>query len=478
MLLLEAGPDYAGQTLPSDLTDGTRNSYHKHDWGLRHRPTPQQFRFPLPRGRVVGGSSAVNTCIALRGLPRDYDEWSALGLREWGWQSCLPAFKRLERDLEFGGADYHGDSGPLPIRRHQDSELTPWQAAFREACSALGYADCPDHNRPGAIGAGPTPLNHIDGRRVSAADGWLTESVRARPELSILPGAHAVRVRLSKTRAVGVDALLEGKPLQVNAERVIVCAGAIHSPGLLLRSGIGPHDVLKRLGVAVVVDSPVGQRVLDHPGLAFFLKPKQRDVARVRAPLMQSMLRLGSEHDTHEGALLIQPGSFFATPYADMPMVSLMTVVERPVGRGALHWSSAAPRARPKLDSRFLVEPRDLDQAVEGFERALQLAHHPAMSQLASPVIPTNGVLSNPKRIRRWAPYLCDSGYHPCGTVPMGPESAEWAVCDGRGQVRGVEGLVVADASSFPTIPSANIHVPTLMLAERIAELLDAPPNP
>ncbi len=474
VLVLEPGPDYGAHSLPTDLDDGTRNSYRKHDWKLRHRPTLEQFRFPLPRGRVVGGSSAVNTCIALRGLPGDYDEWASLGLPEWSWETCLPAFKRLERDWDFGEADYHGDNGPLPIRRHRDSELTPWQAAFREACSARGYLDCADHNRPHAVGAGPTPLNHIDGHRVSAARAWLTPEVRARPRFELLSGAHVVRVRFSANRAVGLDVLLAGKSVVVNAERVFLCAGAIHTPGILLRSGIARAQQLKQLGVPVVVDAPVGARLLDHPGLAFFLRPRRRGVARMQAPLMQSMLRLGSRYDTHDGALLIQPGSFFATPYADMPMVSLMVVVERPQGTGRLSWPSAHPLARPDIESRFLIEPRDLDQAVEGFARALELAHHPSLSALATPLIPTNRVLSDEKRLRRWAPLLCDSGYHPCGTVPMGPESADWAVCDGRGQIRGVEGLYVADASLFPTIPSANIHVPTLMVAERIAEMAAA----
>jgi choline dehydrogenase len=474
VLLLEAGPDYGTGALPPDLEDGTRNSYREHDWGLRHRPTPRQLQFPLPRGRVVGGSSAVNTCIALRGLPRDYDEWHALGLNEWSWSACLPAFVRLERDLDFGGEDYHGAAGPLPIRRHRDDELTPWQSAFREACSGLGYPDCPDHNRPGALGAGPTPLNHLDGRRVSAAAAWLTPSVRARRNLKIVSGAHAIRVRIDGRRATGVDVLAEQQATRVEAERVILCAGAIHTPGLLLRSGVGPAATLRRLGVTPVLDSPVGERVLDHPGLAFFLTPKRRGVTQPKAPLMQSLLRLGSLEDSHEGALLIQPGSFFATPLWDLPMVSLMVALERPRGEGRLHWESAEPLARPRVDSRFLTDMRDLDQACEALERALEIAHHPAARGLATPLLPPNAVLRERRRLRRVAPFICDSGYHPCGTVPMGPEAAEWAVCDGRGRVRGLDGLFVADASLFPTIPSANIHVPTLMVAERLAELLEA----
>ena len=138
MLLLEAGPDYPDDgLLPRDLRDGTRNSWRAHDWGFRHRPTPGQILFAFPRGKVVGGSSAVNTCIALRGQPYDYDEWAARGLPEWSWDACLPAFKRLEDDLDFDN-EWHGKDGPIPIRRHPPGELVPWQAAFVEACRELG----------------------------------------------------------------------------------------------------------------------------------------------------------------------------------------------------------------------------------------------------------------------------------------------------------------------------------------------------
>ena len=170
VLLIEAGPDYPEpKALAPDLADGRRNSIHRHDWGFRHRPTTKQVLFRMPRGRVVGGSSAVNTCIALRGQPEDYDEWAALGLDEWSWEKCLPAFKRLERDLDFDDA-WHGDSGPLPIGR--EAELATWQAAFLEACAERGYPEAPDSNRPGSYGAGRHALNRI---------GACIDAIAARP---------------------------------------------------------------------------------------------------------------------------------------------------------------------------------------------------------------------------------------------------------------------------------------------------------
>ena len=162
VLLLEAGPDTPPERpLPADLRDGTRNSMDAHDWGLRHLPTRGGAIFPFPRGRVVGGSSAVNTCIALRGHPYDYDEW---GLAEWTWERCLPAFVRLERDLDFGDAPYHGDAGPIPVRRHTLAELSPWQGAFLEACDELSFERCPDHNAPDTQGHGPHAMNKENAR--------------------------------------------------------------------------------------------------------------------------------------------------------------------------------------------------------------------------------------------------------------------------------------------------------------------------
>ncbi|MEO7093038.1 MAG: GMC family oxidoreductase N-terminal domain-containing protein, partial [Polyangiales bacterium] len=195
VLLVEAGPDYVDlEGLPHDLRDGTRNSMRSHDWGYRHRPLAGQVLFDFPRGRLVGGSSAVNTCIALRGHPYDYDEWAAMGLTDWSFEACLPAFKRLEHDLDFGGAEWHGNSGPIPVRRHPREELVPWQRAFVDSCRAMGFEDCPDHNRPTGTGIGPSPMNKIGGVRQSAARCYLTRQVRERKGLRILAKTLARRV--------------------------------------------------------------------------------------------------------------------------------------------------------------------------------------------------------------------------------------------------------------------------------------------
>ncbi len=470
VLLLEAGRDYPdASALPSDLLDGTRNAMKSHDWGFTHRVNEQQrLTFPLPRGRVVGGSSAVNTCIALRGVPSDYDEWAGLGLPEWAWERCLPAFKRLENDLDVVN-EWHSQSGPIPLRRHPPEELVPWQRAFMEAAASLGFPRCDDHNDPRAKGYGPHAMNKINGQRMSAARCYLTPAVRARPNLTIRASAPVRRVLIEDGRAVGVEVDGAGGVEVIRAKAVVLSGGAIATPGILLRSGVGPRRVVESLGVALTRDlSAVGARLLDHPGAAFFLWPK-RGVSHTTDPLIQTALRFRSEGSAHENDLQIQAGSFWAFPFAHIPGVSLMIQVGKPRGHGLIRWTSADPAVRPVITSRLLDDPMDRAKAVDALEVALRCADTPAMRALATPVFPPTRVLRARAALDAWVRTVCDSGYHPCGTVPMGASAVEGAV-DAHGRVFGVEGLRVADASIMPTIPTCNTHLPTLMIGERMAE--------
>ncbi|MCB9663904.1 MAG: GMC family oxidoreductase N-terminal domain-containing protein [Alphaproteobacteria bacterium] len=473
VLLVESGPDYPDPALlPRDLAHGYRNSLRRHDWKLRHRPTSQQVRFPLPRGRVVGGSSAVNTCIALRGQPEDYDEWAARGLPEWTWEACLPAFRRLERDLDFPDAPFHGDAGPLPLQRPPPSSWVTWQAAFVEACREVGFPDAPDTNAPGAAGVGPHAFNRIGTRRISAAEAWLTPEVRARPGLRIAAETHVVRVETTAGRATGVTVRHQGQLVRVEARRVVLCAGAIHTPGVLLRSGIGPRADLDRLAIPVVRDLPaVGARLLDHPGSAIMLTPRW-GVAGPDDPVLQTVLRYPGSGAPWGPDMLLQPGSGMAFRTPVVPLVSIMGHVGKPRGTGHIRWTSADPDARPEITSLLLEDPADRRLAVDNMQLAGQLTQTRAMRGLARQVWPAPGVLRDRARTDAWIRRSTDSGYHPCGTVPMGAEDDPDAATDGRGRVRGVEGLVVADASLMPTVPSSNTHLPTLMIGERVGAWL------
>ncbi|MBT6436122.1 MAG: NAD(P)-binding protein [Deltaproteobacteria bacterium] len=473
VLLLEAGPDYPDSTkLPKDITNGKRNSMFKHDWGFMHTTNSQQkVPFKLPRGRVVGGSSAVNTCIALRGIPQDYDEWADMGLDEWTWDKCLPAFKKLEADQDFND-EYHNQKGPITIRRHPPEELVPWQAAFLEACDELGYPKCEDHNNPNQTGAGPHAMNKVNGVRFSAAMGYLTPAVRSRANLTIKPDSLAHRVIFYNGQAIGIEVERNGEVQTFFSESIIIACGSIATPGLLLRSGIGAKDDVYRLGVSLVSDVPgVGSRLLDHPGAAFFLAPRP-GIARRNDPLIQTLLRYTSEPGAFPNDMQIQPGSCLTLPWGNITAVTMMTCVEKTKGVGKIRWTSAWPHAKPIVESNILDHPEDRRLAVDGLSRAYELTQSKAMRKLAVPVAPMGRILKDKRKLDEWIRTYSDSGYHPCGTVPMGPESDPMAALDQYCRVRGTKGLIVADASIFPTVPSVNIHLPTIMVGERVADFI------
>lgn len=470
--LLEAGPDYPDEAeIPADLRDGTRNSMTKHDWGFSAQPTPGQVPFVFPRGKVVGGSSAVNTCIALRGFPYDYDEWAALGLPEWSFEACLPAFKRLENDLDVKN-DWHGQQGPIPIRRHAKGELVPWQAAFVEACLERGLPACADHNDPRATGVGSHPMNKVHGERMNAARCYLTPEVRARKNLTIFANTLVRRVLFEGQRAVGVEVERGGNVEVLRANRVVLSAGAILSPAILLRSGVGPRDNVAKIGCELVSDVPaVAKRLLDHPGAAIILAPR-KGVCRITDPLIQVMGRFTSRKSPYLNDMQFQPGSMLPFPNITFPAVTLMCCVGKPKGVGTLRIDSADPHAKPHIASNVLVHPEDRAKAVEAMELAWLCVKTKAMKGMADFVWPNEGVLRDREALSRFIVKSAGSGYHPSGTVPMGPEGSLDAATDGRGRVKGTTGLLVADASLMPTITSSNTNVPTLMIGERFGEWL------
>lgn len=482
--LVEAGPDYPpGAPEPEDLRDGRVNSMRTHDWGLRHRPHPAQVLFPFPRGRVVGGSGAVNTCIAVRGHPGDYDEWAALGLREWSFEQCLPAFLRLERDLDADVDDrWHGRTGPIPIRRPPPAEQSAWQAAFVEGAAGLGFPRCRDANDPTTTGTGPLPKNDAFGVRWSAARGYLDGAARARPHLTILADTTVRRVLFQGRRAVGVEVErhppgaprgARGAIETIAARLVILAAGAIQTPALLVRSGVGPRALVERLGVPLVADAPaVGATLLDHPGTAIFFVP--RDLPELHVPVIQTVLRLTSRGSPVPNDVFIQPGAYLRLPDFALPLVSIMTMVGTPRGRGRLEIRSADPHARPRIHSSLFTDAHDLEVACEALELAYLIGTSAEARDVARPFAPAARTMLRRERLAAYVPRACDSGYHPSGTVPMGADDAplHTAATDGRGRVRGVRGVVVADASLFPTVPTANTNLTVLMMGERFGQWL------
>jgi choline dehydrogenase len=470
VLLIEAGPHYPTEAeTPADLLDGRKNSTRAHDWGFVFFPGESRTSTGYPRGKVTGGSSAVNTCIALRGQPYDYDEWASKGCPEWSYQKCLPAFVRLETDLDMDGP-LHGKDGPMLLRRARPEELVPVQRAFMEACAELGFSLCADHNDPESTGFGPHAMNKVNEKRVSTALAYLGRAA-GRPNLSILSGALVRRVLTHAGRATGVEIERDGLVESIDCDRVVLSAGSIQSPAILVRSGIGPRETLDRLGIPVVVDLPaVGARLIDHPGCLIALAPLG-DVASFKHPMIQTTLRFSSKGGAFPNDMQLQPLSFVQIENAPL-LFAISTVVGKPHAVGKLIFTSADPRAQPEIRPNLLGDERDLAALAEGIELAIKAASTKAIRAIGVPVWPGPEDLATRAAIEGWLRLNCGSGLHPVGTVPMGDPDDPGAAVDQYGRVRGIEGLLVADASLMPTITSANTNLPTIMIGERFAEWL------
>ena len=477
VLLVEAGPDYESPSaLPDDLIDGHRNSLVDHDWGLDYHAVDGGRGVSFPRGRVTGGSTAVNTTIALRGIPADYDGWAAMGNDEWAWDKVLPAFCRLERDLDYGSLPYHGDAGPISIRRWRPDELVPTQAAFIDAARSFGHPECPDVNDPSAWGVGVMAMNKLGRVRISTAVGYLA-SARVRDNLTIRADTHVVRVIVEQGRAVGVeiDDTATGRST-IRARLIVLAAGAIHTPGILVRSGIGPSEELDALGVERVADVPgVGHNLSDHPALLVAMTSKVPEFCTDELPLVQTITRYTTEGS--EQPLDVNIELITRVPRRDRrPAFALAASLEWVEGRGRVAQTSLDPRAMPVIESGFGVDERDLARNVSALEDALVLARTGPLAELVDEIVfPDPGRCSR-EELTSLARRASGSGYHPVGTAKMGPVADPSAVVDQFGRCHSVDELVVGDASIMPTVPRANTNLTSIMIGERIGEWIRTEP--
>ncbi|MFB7667570.1 GMC family oxidoreductase [Kitasatospora sp. NPDC056138] len=336
VLLIEAGPDYGPGDLPADLVEGTQGPAASHDWGLRGVGVRGAPPLELPRGRVIGGSSAVNATFALRGHPADYDGWAAAGARGWAFEDVLPSFARLERDPDFGAADHHGSDGPLPIRRYAGAERSAVTDAADEATTSLGVPPITDHNAPAAVGVASLPVNAVDGRRISTASAYL-DPCRSRANLDVLADWLVRDAVVRHGRVAGVR--LDGTGEVVPAGEAIVAAGAYLSPGLLLRSGIGPAAEVAALGRSVEVDLPgVGANLADHPAVSIDL------------PFVGPV----GGHARYQLAATCHSG-----PATGPPDLQLVAVGPHPLGAGAHGCSVFTALLKPTSRGRALARSAD-----------------------------------------------------------------------------------------------------------------------
>lgn len=471
VLLLEAGPDYPTlESLPEDLRNVNHASFVDHDWRLRYTPSAtSRVDQPFARGRVVGGSSAVNTAIALRGVPEDYDGWASLGATRWSWDQVLPYFIRLETDQDFD-APYHGKDGPLPIRRHTRDELVPYQAAFLDACRELGYPESPDHNDPDATGYGPHPMNKRGTLRISTAIAYLAPA-RARPNLTVLADAAVRRVLVANDAATGVEVrTADGRTSTFTTRQVVLAAGAIHTPAILVRSGIGPRDVLEALGVAETrALARVGRNMQDHPAIGPTLYPKD-GIANFDQPVIQTTMRYTATGSHDRNDMHLEPLSFMHLPGGRL-LLGLAACVFKSYTFGRLAFESADVDARPRIEMDYLSDERDYEKLRDGVRRAVELTGTRAITAVSDGMRrPNDTELGSDAVLEAWIRRNSGTGAHPACTARMGPADDEYAVCDDLGFVHGVRNLRIADASIMPRVVSANTNVPTIMIGERIGE--------
>lgn len=475
VLLLEAGPpdDPVEVRLPAAFYQlfGTER-----DWDLRTEPEPRLAgrRLTWPRGRTLGGSSSINAMIYMRGSPVDYDGWGVPG---WGWADLLPCFLRAE-DNSRGASAHHARGGPLRVTDLRRPH--PLTAAFLASAAAAGHPANPDFNGAAQDGFGPFQVTQRAGRRWSAADAYLRPAL-GRRNLTVLTDAAARRVLVRRGRATGVAYTRLGTARVAEAGEVVLAAGAVHSPQLLMLSGIGPAAHLREHGIDVAADLPVGENLQDHPCLP--LTWRTRGVADLRdAETPVNLLRWLAGHRGPLTSNVAEAGGFVRTvpgPAPDVQLLAMPAMVADhgrallPAGvtiaptvvhvhsRGRLTLRSADPRWRPRIEAGYYTDGRDLAAMVAGARVAHGIA---AAGPLADLVDRPSGpaALEPAEAARRCTETL----YHPVGTCSIGP------VVGPDLRVHGIAGLRVADASVLPTVPRGNTHAPTVAVAERAADVI------
>jgi choline dehydrogenase len=492
VLLLEAGgsDDVLEVHVPAGLYKVWRTRL---DWNYttEEQPALDGRKLFWPRGKLLGGSSSINAMIYMRGAAADYDEWAELtGDPSWSYEHVLPLFRRMEDNIR--GADrYHGVGGPLRVEDLRSPH--PWTRAVVQSAVAAGYPRNDDFNGATQEGVGQYQVTQRRGRRWSSADAYLHPAMR-RPNLTVRTGALTTRVLVENGRATGVEYRSGGQLHTARARReVVLSGGAINSPQLLMLSGIGPADHLREVGVDVVHDLPgVGGGLQDHPlvpvvwnvksGKSLRLAESPVNLAKWKAagrgPLTSNLAEAGlftrSSPELAEPDLQFHflPVKFWkqAEIDPDAEAFSTLVVLVRVESRGSVRLRSADPTWAPAIDAGYLTDERDLEALVTGVEKAREIASvGPITSVLGDEWSPGPSVRGR-DALRASVRDTLESLYHPVSSCRMGTD--DMAVVDSQLRVRGIEGLRVADASVMPTLVRGNTNAPTIMIAERAADLI------
>jgi choline dehydrogenase len=468
VLLLDAGPDFAPNAYPKALTDAGNVASADFDWKyLSDDMAKLGHAIPTPRGKVVGSSSAVNGTVAIRARPSDFARWSKRGIEGWSWDDVFPAYKALE-NTPTGDDRWHGRTGPFPIRQRAMDELTPAARAFVAAARAKGLASISDFNSDLAEGVGPYSLNVIDNVRMNTGITYLTQAVRARPNLTIRAGAEVDQLVLEGKRATGVR-LASGEV--ISGGEIILSGGAFGSPAILMRSGIGPAAHLLDLGIPVVADLPVGMRLQDHP--FYYHVYALKAAYNSQLPAAGALVWKGSE-GAAAGDLDLQISATHFFDPKNSPTggaIVLASSVVLPRSVGSFQLTSRDLRAAPRIHYNFLDDPSDMDRMIEVVTLADAIGHNePFAGMVEADIFPPKPITDGD--LREHLRTNVQTYSHPTSTVPMGRDGDPTAVVDPWGKVRGIENLHVIDASIMPEIPSTPTNVTTIMIAERIASRL------
>lgn len=498
VLLLEAGPRDDSPWIHFPLGLQKALADERLEWRLSSGPEPDLAgrRVPSPRGRVCGGSSAMNGMIYIRGTPADYEAWARAGCTGWGWRDVLPAFLRSEGNLTLPAGELHAVDGPLRVTTPEPGD--PLCEALIAAGEAMGVPRTADFNGPSQEGVGYYQHTLAQARRWSAARAYL-HPARSRTNLVVRPGTQAMRIVFEGRRAVGVEIAEGGARRTVRAAReVIVCAGAYHSPQLLQCSGIGDAGLLGELGVPVVQHAPaVGENLQDHvqARLRYVLAAPLglNALAHSRGRLAIELARYALLRRGRCAAPPIRAGMFCRSdPALDAPDLQFHFIeftveamgrpphpwpgfwssvcVLRPRSRGTVRAASADMREPPRILGRYLSDPQDAAGTVSGVRLARRLARHPALAELIREEAEPGPGAGDDAAVLDWVRRTAVTVYHPVGTCRMGGDAA--SVVDPRLRVRGVAGLRVADASVMPTLVSGNTNAPAIMIGERCADFL------
>ena len=536
VLLCEAGQDTPHGKVPEEILDSYSGvayfdpRFHWTDLKVTTQVVshnnPDENRPPLRKyeqARVLGGGSSINGQLANRGAPRDYNEWDARGAKGWNWDAVLPYFKKVERDMDFDGP-YHGKEGRIPVRRIFPDLWNEHAKATADALGRAGYDYLPDQNAAFEDGYFPITISNVYERRVSAAIGYLDPSTRHRVNLTISTDTQVTKLLFDGTRCVGVKAFVDGVETEFRAKEVILSSGAIHSPAHLLRAGIGPVMQLQEMGITVRADVPgVGQRLMDHPSISVssFLRPYARCNDFTRRQILLGLRYSSNMGEAPPGDMFVAVVTKSAWHAVGERIASMLVFVNKTYSEtGQVRLASQDWRDEPLVEFNLLSDKRDLDRLMQGVRRMAALHEDPALQAATADPFPASysdrvrqlGVVNRKNRIltetlarlldgpdtlrRLLINNLIVEGvsldemlqdddqleafvreaavgvWHASCTCRMGTDDDPMAVTDNLGQVRGVEGLRVVDASIFPVVPCANTNFPTLMTAEKIADAI------